>query len=268
MSAGESINTPRRSGAKISHRSLEQIISVLSPFALLLLWEILAHVGVIDTRFFPPPSSIVHSLVATTKSGELLANTWISLQRLFWGFVVGAIPALVLGVAMGLNRYVRAVLEPLVTATYPIPKSSILPLALLIFGLGEASKIFMVALGVFFPVIINTLAGVLEINPIYLDVGKNFKASRWNTFRTIAIPGALPMIMTGLRLGIGMGLVLIAIAEMVGAKSGLGYMIWNAWETFSVEQMYVGLFVIAIIGFLLTAILNAIERLVVPWRAR
>jgi ABC-type nitrate/sulfonate/bicarbonate transport system permease component len=201
MSAGENTTAPRRSGTKMSHRSIEQIISVLSPLALLLLWEILARAGVIDTRFFPAPSSIVQSLVATTKSGELSENTWISLQRLFWGFVVGAIPALVLGVAMGLNRYVRAVLEPLVTATYPIPKSSILPLALLIFGLGEASKIFMVALGVFFPVIINTLAGVLEINPIYLDVGKNFKASRWNTFRTIAIPGALPMIMTGLRLG-------------------------------------------------------------------
>jgi ABC-type nitrate/sulfonate/bicarbonate transport system permease component len=186
---------------------------------------------------------------------------------LFWGFLVGALPALVLGVVMGLNRLVRAVLEPLVVATYPIPKSSILPLALLIFGLGEGSKVFMVALGVFFPVIINTTAGVLEINKIYLDVGKNFKAGRWNTFRTIAIPGALPMIMTGLRLGIGMGLVLIAIAEMVGAKSGLGYMIWNAWETFAVEQMYVGLFVIAIIGFVLTAILNAVERILIPWRA-
>jgi ABC-type nitrate/sulfonate/bicarbonate transport system permease component len=267
MSAGEMTRAPRRRSARMSHRGVEQIISILSPFALLLLWEILARAGVIDTRFFPAPSSILESLVATTKSGELLDNTWISLQRLFWGFLVGAIPALILGVAMGLNRYVRAVIEPLVTATYPIPKSSILPLALLIFGLGEASKIFMVALGVFFPVIINTLAGVLEINPIYIDVGKNFKASRWNTFRTIAIPGALPMIMTGLRLGVGMGLVLIAIAEMVGAKSGLGYMIWNAWETFSVEQMYVGLFVIAIIGFLLTVLLNAFERILIPWRA-
>ena len=100
--------------------------------------------------------------------------------------------------------------------------------------------------------VINATTGVLEINRIYLDVGRNYKASRWNTFWTIALPGALPVIMTGFKLGIGIGLVLIAIAEMIGAKSGLGYMIWTAWETFSVEQMYVGLFMIAIIGFVLT----------------
>ena len=103
----------------------------------------------------------------------------------------------------------------------------------------------MVAIGVFFPVVINATTGVLEINKIYLDVGHNYKASRWNMFWTIALPGALPVIMTGFKLGIGIGLILIAIAEMVGAKSGLGYLIWSAWETFSVEQMYVGLFMIA-----------------------
>jgi NitT/TauT family transport system permease protein len=168
---------------------------------------------------------------------------------------------------MGLNRWVRAIFDPLVAATYPIPKSAILPLALLIFGLGEPSKIFMVAIGVFFPVVINSTTGVLEINRIYLDVGRNYKASRWNTFWTIALPGALPVIMTGFKLGIGIGLILIAIAEMIGAKSGLGYMIWTAWETFSVEQMYVGLFTIAIIGFVLTVLLNEIERMIIPWKS-
>lgn len=267
MSANHSAEAPRTRNWKMRRRSVEQIVSVLSPFVLLLLWEICARTGIVDTRFFPAPSSIIQSLIGAARSGELLQNTLISLQRLFWGFLIGAVPALILGVVMGLSRMARAVFEPLIIATYPIPKSSILPLALLIFGLGEGSKVFMVAIGVFYPVAINAAAGVLEINKIYLDVGKNFKAGRWNTFRTIAIPGALPMIMTGLRLGVGMGLVLIAIAEMVGAKSGLGYMIWNAWETFAVEQMYVGLFVIAIIGFVLTVLLNAVERLLIPWRA-
>jgi NitT/TauT family transport system permease protein len=199
-------------------------------------------------------------------TGELWRHTSASLQRLALGFLVGGIPALILGIIMGLNRTVCAVFEPLIAATYPIPKSSILPLVLLIFGLGEGSKIFMVAVGVFFPVAINATAGVHEINKIYLDVGRNFGASRWNMFRTIALPGAVPFIMTGIKLGVGMGLVLIAIAEMMGAKSGLGYMIWAAWETFSVEQMYVGLFVIAIIGFVLSLILNEIEKRVVPWK--
>jgi ABC-type nitrate/sulfonate/bicarbonate transport system permease component len=239
---------------------------VTSPLALLLLWELCARFGFIDTRFFPAPSSIMKTMFEMLGTGELVTHTAISLQRLGYGTVLGSIPALVLGIAMGLNRPVRAVFDPLIAATYPVPKSAILPLALLIFGLGEGSKIFMVAVGVFFPVVINATTGVLEINRIYLDVGRNYKASRWNTFWTIALPGALPVIMTGFKLGIGIGLVLIAIAEMIGAESGLGYMIWTAWETFSVEQMYVGLFMIAIIGFVLTVALNEIERVIVPWK--
>lgn len=245
----------------------DRLISLASPLLLLLVWEALARAGAVDVRFFPAPTSIFTTMVALLKSGELWHHTAVSLRRLALGSIIGGGPALFLGIIMGLNRPIRALVDPLIAATYPVPKSAILPLALLIFGLGEGSKIFMVAIGVFFPVAINATAGVLEINKIHLDVGRTFKAGRWNTFRTIALPGALPFIMTGVRLGIGMGVVLIAIAEMIGAKSGLGYMIWSAWETFAVEQMYVGLFVIAIIGFVLTVILNEIEKILVPWRA-
>ena len=251
----------------VSVRSRERILGIASPIALLVVWELAARAHLIDTRFFPAPSSVIAVLIEMLRSGELVTNTLVSLRRLALGTLVGGVPALVLGVVMGINRWVRAVVDPLVAATYPIPKSAILPLALLIFGLGEGSKIFMVAIGVFFPVVINATTGVLEINRIYLDVGRNYKANRWNTFWTIALPGALPVIMTGFKLGIGIGLVLIAIAEMIGAKSGLGYMIWTAWETFSVEQMYVGLFMIAIIGFVLTLALNELERFIIPWKS-
>ncbi len=259
------VAAPQRAG--VSVRTRERLLGIASPIVLLIVWEIAARFHVIDTRFFPAPSSIIAVLIDMLRSGELVTNTLVSLRRLALGTLIGGVPALVLGIAMGLNRWVRAACDPLIAATYPIPKSAILPLALLIFGLGEGSKIFMVAIGVFFPVVINATTGVLEINRIYLDVGQNFKASRWNTFWTIALPGALPVIMTGFKLGIGIGLILIAIAEMIGAKSGLGYMIWTAWETFSVEQMYVGLFMIAIIGFVITLLLNELERLVVPWKS-
>jgi NitT/TauT family transport system permease protein len=265
MSAVVSITAPTRSW-RLSARGYERLISIASPIALLLVWELAAHFGVVDIRFFPAPSAILQKLIALVQSGELMRHTLTSLGRLGWGILLGGVPALILGIMMGLNRVFRAAVEPLVAALYPIPKSSIVPLALLIFGLGEGSKIFMVAVGVFFPVIINTTTGVLEINKIYLDVGKNFEANRWNTFRTIALPGALPFIMTGIRLGIGMGLVLIAVAEMIGAKSGLGFMIWNAWEIFAVEQMYVGLFVIAVIGVALTVVLQELERVIIPWK--
>ena len=253
-------------GFTVSTRTRERILGIASPILLLVVWEVAARFHIIDTRFFPAPSSVIAVLIDMLRSGELVTNTLVSLRRLALGTLIGGGPALVIGIAMGLNRWVRAALEPIVAATYPVPKSAILPLALLIFGLGEASKIFMVAIGVFFPVVINATTGVLEINRIYLDVGRNYKANRWNTFWTIALPGALPVIMTGFKLGIGIGLVLIAIAEMIGAKSGLGYMIWTAWETFSVEQMYVGLFMIAIIGFALTLALNELERIIIPWK--
>jgi NitT/TauT family transport system permease protein len=251
----------------LSRVNAERLISIVSPLMLLLIWEVLARVGWIDTRFFPAPSKISGTFIALAENGSLWVNTWASLQRLFWGFLLGGVPALILGVAMGLNRTLRAILDPIIAVTYPIPKSAILPLILLIFGLGEASKIVMVATGVFYPIIINAMAGVLEIDKIHFDVSRNFGAGRLQVFRTVALPGALPLIMTGIKLGIGLGLVLIAIAEMVGAKTGLGYMIWNAWEILSVETMYVGLITIAVLGLVFTLILNEVERLIVPWKA-
>ena len=251
---------------KMSRGASERLMGIIAPVGVFVLWELLADVHVIDTRFFPAPSSIVGTFGTLIANGQLAANTWISLERLFLGFLLGAIPALVIGLTMGLYRPVRALVEPLVLGTYPIPKSAILPLILLIFGLGEPSKIVMVAIGVFYPVVINTVSGVLQIPKMYLDVGHNFGASRWKMFTTIALPGALPFIMTGVKLGAGMGLILIAIAEMIGAQSGLGYMIWNAWQILSVNTMYVGLIMIALLGFVLTLILNEIERLVIPSR--
>jgi ABC-type nitrate/sulfonate/bicarbonate transport system permease component len=253
--------------ARIAARRRERLMSIGSPIGLLLAWEIAAQFGWIDIRFFPAPSSIIGVMTRMAMSGELLEHVLISMQRIVLGFLLGGVPAVILGVVMGISRPVRALVDPLIVATYPIPKSSLLPFILLIFGLGEMSKVVMVAIGVFFPVAINATAGVLQISPIYLDVGKSFKASRWDTFRTIALPGALPFIMTGVKLGAGLALILIAIAEMVGAKSGIGYMIWSAWETFAVAKMYVGLFVIALIGFAISFILNEVERWIIRWKA-
>ena len=250
----------------LSAGNRDRLINLGSPLLLLVLWEVLVRLTILDARFFPAPSKIFDTLVLLVQDGSLWDNTWASLQRLFWGFLLGAIPALILGIAMGLNRTLRAIIDPLVAATYPIPKSAIFPLILLIFGLGEASKIVMVGIGVFYPVLINSLTGVLEINKIYLDVGRNFGAGRWQVFRTIAFPGAVPHIMSGVKLGVGMGLILISIAEMIGAKSGLGHMIWNAWEILSVETMYVGLIVIALLGFIFSMVLNEIEREIIPWK--
>ena len=251
---------------RLNARRRERLMSIGSPLGLLLAWELAARFGFIDVRFFPAPSTIIGVLIELTRSGELIEHVAISLQRIGLGFLLGGIPAAIIGISMGISRPMRALIDPLISATFPIPKSALLPFILLIFGLGEMSKVVMVAIGVFFPIAINATAGVLQINQIYLDVGKSFKASRWDTFRTIALPGALPFIMTGVKLSAGIALILIAVTEMVGAKSGIGYMIWSAWEIFAVPKMYVGLFTIALIGFAVTFLLREVERWVIRWK--
>ncbi|GLZ06594.1 nitrate ABC transporter permease [Actinomadura sp. NBRC 104412] len=273
VGTGTGAATRRRSPAVPERRRLfgrrgrDTALTAGSPIALLLVWEALVRTGALDARFFPEPSAIIGQMWTMMGNGELWEHIGASMQRLLLGFWLGLVPGLVLGVVMGLSRPLRAAIGPLVSGTYPIPKSALLPLILLIFGLGEMSKIVMVAIGVFYPVVLNTMAGVMQIQPIYYDVAKNFGARRWQVFRTVALPGAMPSIMTGIELGTGLGLILIAIAEMVGAKTGLGYMIWNAWELYSVETMYVGLLVIAVIGYLLSLLISGISRLVMPWRA-
>src|SRR5580693_7018595 len=131
----------------VSTRTRERILGIASPILLLAVWELAARFHFIDTRFFPAPSSVIAVMIDMLRSGELVTNTLVSLRRLALGTLIGGGPALIIGIAMGLNRWIRAALDPIVAATYPIPKSAILPLALLIFGLGEGSKIFMVAIG-------------------------------------------------------------------------------------------------------------------------
>jgi ABC-type nitrate/sulfonate/bicarbonate transport system permease component len=244
----------------------ERVIGLVTPALLVVLWEVAAHFKWIDVRFFPPPSSIVHQIGVLIASGELVANTFASLRRLALGMLLGGVPALFLGLAMGVSRPLRAAIDPLVSATYPIPKSAILPLVLLIFGLGEMSKVVMVALSAFYPILINTVLGVVNLDKVYLDVGHNYRANRWQIFRTIAFPGALPSIMAGIKLAMGMGLILIAISEMVAADDGIGYMIWNSWQVLTVDTMYVGLLVIAILGFVFSLVLDEIERMLIPWK--
>jgi NitT/TauT family transport system permease protein len=259
---------------RFARQNVERLLSVLSPLLLLLLWEICARVGTVDTRFFPAPSTIVQTLLqmlqptAQYPLGELWAHLAISLQRIAIGFLIGAVPGIILGLAMGLFGPIRAVIQPLVDGTFPIPKIAILPLFIMIFGIGEDSKYAIIATAVIYLVLINTAAGVRNIDRIYLDVGKNYQASRWMMFRDVALPGALPMILAGLKVGMGVALLVIVAAEFVGAKSGVGYLIWTSWQVFQVEKMYVGLMVTAILGFAAALLLNWLEGTLIPWRRR
>ncbi len=249
-------------------RLQEQILTIGSPILLIVLWELLSRLGMLDRRFFPAPSSIVGTFGTLLSSGELLSDVRDTLTRVFVGLLLGGVPGLIIGAIMGLSPLARAFFKPVVAALFPIPKIAVLPLIFLIFGLGEEAKYVSVAIGIVFLMLINTMAGVIAIDQIYFDVGKNFGANRWQFFRTIAVPGAMPGILTGLQLSLTIALLVCVGTEFVGARSGLGYLIWNSWQTFSVSTMYVGLVVCALLGVVFQFVVEVLERALIPWKHR
>jgi NitT/TauT family transport system permease protein len=247
-------------------KALNRVLSVLTPLLLLAAWEIASRTQLIDPRFFSSPTAIFKEFVVMAESGELLTNTLVSLQRIFIGFTIGTILGLVIGLGIGLIPAVSAALKPIIDATFPIPKVGLLPLMIIVFGLGEGSKYAIIATGVVYIIIINTVSGVRNIDKIYLDVGRNYHASRLMMFTDVALPGALPMIIAGMKISMGVSLILIVSAESLAAKSGIGYLIWTTWQVFEVEKMYVGLSMAAVLGACLTALLDWLERLLIPWK--
>ncbi|MDY6867730.1 MAG: ABC transporter permease [Chloroflexota bacterium] len=228
-------------------------------------WEITVQVGWLDNRFFPPPTVVLQTLFELMFNGELFDHLSASLQRISLGFVLGAVPGIGLGMLMGWFRIVRAFFDPIISALYPIPKIALLPLLLIIFGLGETTRVVIVAMPVFFLSLITTMQGVKGLDPILLQAGQNFGATGWKLFIKIILPATLPAIFTGLRLSLGVALIVIVAAEFVAADTGIGYLIWSSWSVFLVDQMYAGLVVIAFLGLLFTNGLEYIGRRLMPW---
>ena len=247
-------------------RSWDFLLSVATPLVLLVLWEALVRVNLLDFRFFPPPSRIAAAGVALIRSGELWVHLGASLFRIVAGFAVGVAIGVPVGLALGAFRVLRVMFDPVLSALYVIPKIAILPLIMLIFGLGEGSKIAIVALATFFVVAINTLSGVRQVEPILLEAARNFGARGFALFRHLIFPGALPSIFTGLRLAAGTALLVIIAAEFVAANEGIGFLIWRSWTTLVTENMFVGFAVIAALGMLSTWLIHRVARLVMPWQ--
>jgi len=168
---------------------------------------------------------------------------------------------------MGLARPVRALLMPVVSAIYPIPKIAIYPLVIFYLGIGEASKVSIVALSIFFLVLLNTMAGVLGLDRRYFQIARAYGAGPRELFTTVALPGAMPAIFTGLKLGMGFALIVIVGAELLGSDAGIGFLIWRSYQIFAIDQMYVGLLVTAVLGWLATISLDGLERVAMPWRS-
>lgn len=244
----------------------ERLVTLGSPLILVAVWELVARLELIDVRFFPRPSRVLEQLMLMVESGELARHVGATLMRLGIGFAAGGLAGVALGLLMGLSRWIRAAMNPIAMSVYPIPKVAIFPLVLLIFGLGETSKIFTIAIATFFQVLFPTIGGVLGIPRIYLQAGKNYGARGLDFYRTIAFPGALPSIFVGLRIALGVGLLVTVAVEFVGADTGIGYLIWNSWQIFNVNRMFVGLLSAAVLGYISSVVLDELQKRLVPWR--
>lgn len=249
-----------------NRRILELLLTVAGPVLIVGIWELLSRSGRIDSRFWPAPSSLWDTAGAMIREDDLLGDIRITVIRILAGFLIGAIPGIALGLGMGLFWPVRVFFMPLATVIYAIPKIAVLPLMIIAFGTGEASKLITVALSIFFLVALSTMSGVLELDRSFKDVARNLGADRRELFLTVALPGAMPSIFTGLRLALGFALVVVVGTEFVNADRGLGAMIWSSYQTLRIRQMFVGLLLTGFLGLALTASLGTVERLAMPWR--
>lgn len=241
-------------------------LRIISPIAFLLLWEGIVRIGGVNQLLIPAPASVIGTLFDLTMDGRLPWAVAVSLNRVLQGFIFGSLLGIVLGLLVGWFRAVEDIVDPLVGAIYPIPKSALFPLFILWFGLGETSKIMTIMIGVVFLVLINTVTGVKAIDPVLLKAARDLGANQRQIFIKVVIPGALPNIFTGLRLGAGMALILVFITEIEATKAGLGFLLWESYQLLLVKQVFGCTIAFGILGILSSWALQWCERVLCPWR--
>jgi ABC-type nitrate/sulfonate/bicarbonate transport system permease component len=244
----------------------EEWLTLLIIFFVAIAWELGVYIGWLSSLFFPPPSVIIPTFNKLILSHKLVDHTGITLWRVFLGLALGGIPGLIIGLILGWSHRLYRLVNPFVAATHPIPKIAILPLVMIIFGIGESSKVVIIALTAFFPLLINTAAGVQQISPIHFEVAKNYGANMTKIFTRVIFPGSLPLILTGLRLSLNLALLVSIAVELVSAHKGLGAMIWLAWQTLRTEELYVSLIMTAMLGIFFNFFLQRLAIYLVPWK--
>jgi ABC-type nitrate/sulfonate/bicarbonate transport system permease component len=243
-----------------------RLIGVAAVAALLAVWEAATRLGWVSSLFLPAPSDVVVEAGRMIASGEIARHVAVSLVRIGLGFGIGALAGTLLGLMLGASRVAEAVGNPLIAVTYPIPKIALLPLMILWLGIGEAPKVAMIALGVFFPVVINTYAGVRDTQPLMAKAAASLGARRRQILVKVILPSALPMILAGYRLGAGIALLLVVAAEMINATAGIGFLVLHAGDLMLTGKLMVGLLLLSLLGLASTWALRGLEAYLVPWR--
>jgi NitT/TauT family transport system permease protein len=230
------------------------------------IWQLVAFRRVVPELFLPGPIDIAGAFASYIAKGSIWPDMWISGQELLLGFALSIVVGLPLGILMGWYRHLNQALDPFVTFFYSIPRVALTPLLIIWFGIGLNSKIAVVFLGAIFAILINTAAGVKSIDPALIKAARSFGASDAQLFRTVVVPGSVPFILTGVRLGLGHALTGVVVGELIAAQAGVGRMIAIAGATFQTSQVFVGLVIVATTGVLLTFVISRIEQRFQSWK--
>lgn len=240
--------------------------SVVSLTVLIAGWEAAAQSGWVPPLFLPAPSAVARELWTLIHTGVLGKALALSLTRIGIGLLIGAAAGFIVGTLVGLSRIAEAIFDPIIALTYPIPKIAILPLLVLWLGIGEASKIAVIAVGVFFPVCVNTIAGVRSTDPLLVRAAVSLGASRWQVASKVIMVSALPTVFAGLRLATGMALLLVVSAEMIAATAGIGFLVLHAGDLMLMTRLIAGVVTLSLLGMLSTGLVKLCERIAVPWK--
>lgn len=241
-------------------------LALLIPGLVFLTWEIAVSINWIDPVFFPPPSALWRMAYKLVVSGDLPRALMATVSRATLGFIPGAIAGVALGILTGISPTARRMLEPSISSLYSMPKLALLPIFFLILGAGEMARFALIALGTFLAMTMQVFDGVCSIDRGYVEMARNYGATPWQLLRKVYLPATLPHIFTGSRITFGRALVIAISVELVTGSTGLGSMIWLAWQTFSTERLYVGVCAAGLLGVTTQTALRAAERRLTPWR--
>jgi ABC-type nitrate/sulfonate/bicarbonate transport system permease component len=248
-------------------RAMAVVLGIALPLAGLIALEVASRAAWVNPIFLPPPSAILATFWAIIASGGFVAPLAQTLLLLFIGYGIGCVAAIVLGILMGSSRPVFNLFEPLTELLRPLPKPALLPALILFLGLGARMEITIVALGCFFPVLINTIQGVRAVEPTMINTARTFGHGTMAIWRRILLPASAPYILAGMRISLGLGLILVVTAEMIAGSGGLGDSILSAQRTFLVKESYAWLVILALLGLLLTWLFTWVERRLAFWNA-
>jgi taurine transport system permease protein len=253
-------------------RASPLVLSGTTVLALLALWQLVTAAGWIPPLFLPPPAAVLAKFVKLSGEGFMDATLWqhaaASLGRVGLALALALATAIPLGLWMGLSPRARGIFDPLVEFYRPVPPLAYLPLIVIWFGIGELSKVLLIALAIFAPVVIATAGGVRATDETRLRAAQSFGATRAQLLRHVILPNAAPEILTGIRVGLGVGWSTLVAAELVAATRGLGFMVQSAAQFLNTDIVVLGILVIAVIAFALELGLRALQRRLVPWQGK